>query len=111
MIKMRMPQNISIILMVNSSKSIYMKQVDIRLSENEVSLLHSMTGKEFNAFLHDAFNYTESSAQAVELIIAGKSYYICSFTEEKDYFRSPEDVAVWTVSDEKLPVIDKKSFV
>ncbi len=46
-----------------------------------------------------------------QLIIAGESYYIYSFTEEKDYFGSPEDVAAWTVSDEKLPVIEKKSFI
>lgn len=88
-----------------------MKQIDIRLNENEVSLLHSMIGKEFSSFLHDEFNYTQSSTQVIELIIAGKSYYIYSFTEEKDYFGSPEDVAVWTVSDEKLPVVEKKSFI
>lgn len=44
-------------------------------------------------------------------MIAGKSYCIYSFTEEKDYFGSSEDVAVWTVSDKKLPVIEKKSFI
>ena len=70
-----------------------------------------MIGKEFSSFLHDEFNYTQSSTQVIELIIAGKSYYIYSFTEEKDYFGSPEDVAVWTVSDEKLPVVEKKSFI
>ena len=74
-------------------------------------LLHSMIGKEFSSFLHDEFNYTQSSTQAIELVIAGESYYIYSFTEEKDYFGSPEDVAVLTVSDEKLPVIDKKTFI
>lgn len=88
-----------------------MKQIDIRLTENEVSLLHSMIGKEFSSFLHDEFNYTQSSTQVIELMIAGKSYYIYSFTEEKDYFGSSEDVAVWTVSDEKLPIIDKKLFI
>ena len=64
-----------------------------------------MIGKEFSSFLHDEFNYTQSSTQVIELIIAGKSYYIYSFTEEKDYFGSPEDVAVWTVYDEKLQVV------
>lgn len=88
-----------------------MKQIDIRLNVNEVSLLRSMIGKEFSSFLHDEFNYTQSSSQVIELVISGKSYYIYSFTEEKDYFGSAEDVAVWTISDRKLPIVDKKSFI
>lgn len=28
-----------------------------------------------------------------------------------DYFGTPEEVAVWSVSDEKLPIVDKKTLV
>ena len=88
-----------------------MKKIDIRLNQNEMSLLRSMVGQEFSAFLHDEFQYTQSSSQAVELVISGTPYYIYSFTEEQDYFGSTEDVAVLSLSSEKLPIIDKKSFI
>ncbi|MBO4604234.1 MAG: hypothetical protein J5657_02900 [Clostridiales bacterium] len=88
-----------------------MKSIDIRLKSEEVSILHSMIGKELTACLHDEFQYTQSSSQVVEIIVGDKIYFIYSFTEALDYFGTPEDVAVWNVSDEKLPIIDKKAFV
>lgn len=87
-----------------------MKTIDIRLKTNEIDMLRAMIGREFSAYLHDEFQYTQSSSQAVEIIIGNESYYIYSFTEENDYFGSTEDVAVWSVSDEKYPIIDSKTF-
>lgn len=88
-----------------------MKTIDIRLKSDEVSKLRSMIGKELSAYLHDEFQYTQSSSQVVEVVVGDKKYYIYSFTEEQDYFGTPEDVAVWSVTDEKLPIVDKKTFV
>ena len=88
-----------------------MKIIDIRLKSDEVSKLRSMIGKELSAYLHDEFQYTQSSSQVVEVVVGDKKYYIYSFTEEQDYFGTPEDVAVWSVTDEKLPIVDKKTFV
>lgn len=87
-----------------------MKTIDIRLKLDEVAKLRSMIGKELSAYLHDELQYTQSSSQVV-VIVGDVIYYIYSFTEEQDYFGTPEDVAVWNVSDEKLPIIDKKTFV
>lgn len=70
-----------------------------------------MIGKELSAYLHDEFQYTQSSSQVVEFVVGDKPYYIYSFTEEQDYFGTSEDVAIWNVSGEKLPIIDKKTFV
>ena len=70
-----------------------------------------MIGKDLSAYLHDEFQYTQSSSQVVGVVVDDIIYYIYSFTEEQDYFGTPEDVAVWNVSDEKLPIVDKKTFV
>lgn len=88
-----------------------MKTIDIRLKSDEVSKLRSMIGKELSAYLHDKFQYAQSSSQVVEVVVGDKKYYIYSFTEEQDYFGTPEDVAVWSVTDEKLSIVDKKTFV
>lgn len=88
-----------------------MKTIDIRLNPDEVSILRSMIGKELSSYLHDEFQYTQSSSQVVGFIVGDKAYYIYSFTEEQDYFGTSEDVAVWNVSDVKFPIVDKKTFV
>ena len=88
-----------------------MKTIDIRLKPDEVAKLRSMIGKELSAYLHDEFQYTQSSSQVVEVVVGEEIYYIYSFTEEQDYFGTPEYVAVWNVSNEKLPIVDKKTFV
>ncbi len=88
-----------------------MKTIDIRLKSAEVSKLRSMIGKELSAYSHDEFQCTPSSSQVVALVISDKMYYIYSFTEELDYFGTLEDVAVLSVTDEKLPIVDRKTFV
>lgn len=88
-----------------------MKTIDIRLKSDEVSMLRSMIGKELSAYMHDEFIYTSSSSQVVEVVVDDKPFFIYSFTEELDYFGTSEDVAVWTISCEKYPVVDKKKFV
>ena len=88
-----------------------MKTIDIRLSESEVDMLRSMIGKEILACLHDEFQYTQTSTQAVGMMVGDTTYYIYSFVEGLDYFGTDEDVAVLSISDEKLPIIDSKTFV
>lgn len=88
-----------------------MKTIDIRLKPEEVSKLRSLIGKELSAYWHDEFHYTQSSSQIVKIVAGDKEYYIYSFAEELDYFGSSEDVAVWSLSDEKFPIVDKKTFV
>lgn len=88
-----------------------MQTIDIRLKEDEVSTLRSMIGKELSAYLHDEFRYTQASSQVVEVVVDDKSVFIYSFTEALDYYGTQEDVAVWTVSSERYPMVDKKSLV
>lgn len=87
------------------------KKIDIRLKADELSMLRSMIGRELTAYMHDEFLYTQSSSQVMVIVVEGVPYYLYSFTEALDYYGTVEDVAVWTVSDEKYPVVDKKSFV
>ena len=53
-----------------------MKTIDIRLKSDEVSKLRSMIGKELSAYLHDEFQYTQSSSQVVEVVVGDKKYYM-----------------------------------
>ena len=89
-----------------------MKTIDIRLNEQEKELLKSLIGKRLQSFHHDEFRFTPSSTQAVKIVMESDvPYYLYSFVEEQDYFGVNEDVAVWSVGDEKLPIIDKKQFI
>jgi len=88
-----------------------MKTIDIRLKQSEVNLLCSMIGKNLIAIMHDEFRFTPTSSQVVEMVTENDSSYLYSFTECHDYYGKKEDVAVWSLSDTKLPIIDRKSFV
>ena len=89
-----------------------MKTIDIRLNTSEETLLKGLIGKRLQCYLHDEFQFTPSSSQAVQIMMEGdRPYYLYSFTEPQDYFGAEEDVAVWTFQEEGLPIIEKKHFV
>ncbi len=89
-----------------------MNTIDIRFDEQEMNLLRSLIGKHLQSYQHDEFRFTPTSTQAVQFVIEGDTpYYLYSFVESQDYFGVREDVAVWSFSDEKLPIIDKKLFI
>ncbi len=89
-----------------------MKTIDIRFDEQEKHLLRSLIGKRLKSYRHDEFRFTPTSTQAVQIEMEGDApYYLYSFAEEQDYYGVNEDVAVWSFSDVKLPIIDKKQFI
>ena len=88
-----------------------MKTIDIRLKDDEVEMLRSMIGKELSFVEHDEYQFTPTSSQALGMVVDNEEYYLYSFAEELDYFGNTEDVAVWSITDEKLPIIGMKSFV
>lgn len=92
-------------------KETSMKTIDIRLKDDEVEMLRSMIGKELSFVEHDEYQFTPTSSQALGMVVDNEKYYLYSFTECLDYFGTKEDVAVWSLSDTRLPIIDSKSFV
>ncbi len=92
-------------------KGTSMKTIDIRLKDDEVEMLRSMIGKELSFIEHDEYQFTPTSSQVLGMVVDNEKYYLYSFNECLDYFGTKKDVAVWSVSDTKLPIIDRKSFV
>lgn len=89
-----------------------MKSIDIRLKPNEIAILKSFIGNKIRSYQHYEFNFTPTSSQAVSIFMNDdKTYYLYSFTESQDYFGTPEDVAMWSFTDERLPIIDHKNFI
>lgn len=88
-----------------------MKKIDIRLKNYEVDILRSMIGKELLKIEHDEFQFTPTSSQVLSMVVENDTHYLYSFAEALDYFGHIEDVAVWSVTDEELPIIGMKSFV
>ena len=89
-----------------------MKTIDIRLKPEEVSLLNALIGKKLISYQHDEFTFTSSSSQAISIVSEDDAvYYLYSFTEPLDYYGTQEDVAVWSFSSDRYPMIDKKIFV
>lgn len=74
-------------------------------------MIRSMIGKELSFVEHDEFQFTPTSSQALGMVVDNEKYYLYSFTECHDYYGKKEDVAVWSLSETKLPIIDRKSFV
>lgn len=92
-------------------KGTSMKTIDIRLKQSEVDMLRSMIEKNLSFIEHDEYQFTPTSSQALGMAVENGKFYLYSFTECLDYFGTQEDVAVWSLSDTKLPIIDRKSFV
>lgn len=88
-----------------------MKTEDIRLRDNEIDILHKMCGKTLKAFYHDPFMFKNVSSQAIKICTDLEEYYLYSFTEEKDYYGSIEDVAVWSIEGTVYPLIESKEFI
>lgn len=89
-----------------------MKSIDIRLKQNEINILKILIGSTLHSYQHDEFNFTPTSSQAISLVINNNTnYYLYSFTQSLDYYGASEDVAVWSITSDKLPMIDKKNFI
>ncbi len=89
-----------------------MKSIDMRLKSNEIDILKSFIGNKMISYQHDEFASTPTSSQAVSILMNNdKTFYLYSFTESHDYFGTSEDVAVWSFTEERLPIIDHKSFL
>lgn len=86
--------------------------IDIRFNDQEVQLLKEMIGKRLQSYRHNEFQYTNTASQIVQITTEGDvDHYLYSMTERLDYFGTCEDVAVWSISREKLPFVDKLHFI
>lgn len=63
-----------------------MKTIDVRLSDKEIALLKSIVGKRIVEIKHDAFIFTNTSAQAVQINCEGETVFVYNFAEENDYY-------------------------
>lgn len=88
-----------------------MEQIDIRLNAKEIDLLKSMIGHQMNAIYHDAFIFTNSTSQILQIETDDKIAYLYSFVEPREYYGSIEDVAVWTFETERYPAVNSKEFI
>lgn len=87
-----------------------MVSMDIRLQSEEINALRSLVGKELISIQHDAFTYTDSSSQIIQINAENGTFYLYSFTEPLDYFGAEEDVAVWSFETERYKAVDRKKF-
>lgn len=75
-----------------------MKQTNLEFSAEEVALLDSMVGKNFDSYVCDEFLFTPSSYQVVYLTIDDCLYALENKLRVIDYYGAPEDVAVLSLS-------------
>jgi len=88
-----------------------MNSVDIRLKQSEIELLKSMVGHRLIALYHDAFVFTNTSSEIVQVEADNLIAYLYSFVEPVEHFGSIEDTAIWTYETEKYPALDSKHFI
>ncbi len=88
-----------------------MKKIDIRLTEDEITILRKLIGHELKSIYHDEFNFVNSSSQVVVFETTSGNFYLYSFTEPQDYYGITEDVAVWSIEDTRYPLLDSKKLV
>ncbi len=88
-----------------------MVSIDVRLKNADIQILHAAVGKTLDRVEHDEFVFTNTSSQAVRLVLGDTPFYLYSFTEPLDYYGAEEDVAVWSVEEKEYPLIAEKSFV
>lgn len=88
-----------------------MIKVDVRLKNSQMELLHSIVGKEIQSINHDQFTFVSSSSQIVQINAENGTFYLYSFTEPIDHFRSIEDVAIWSFETERYKAVDNKNFI
>lgn len=85
--------------------------IDKGFTDKEIGILKSLVGKKLIAFHHDEFHFTNSSSQLVCIESEAGTTYLYSLTEPLDYYGSVEDVAIWTISDERYKFVDKKQLI
>lgn len=88
-----------------------MTSIDIRLKSNEMTSLQSLIGQELISVKHDPFTFVNASSQVVQIISKSSEFYLYSFTQPLDYYGSEEDVAVWTIENDRYKIVDQKDFV
>ncbi len=88
-----------------------MVSIDVRLKKEDIQILHAMAGKMLVRIEHDQFTFSNTSSQAVRFVFEDAAFYLYSFTEPLDYYRSEEDAAVWLVEEKEYPLIADKSFI
>lgn len=89
-----------------------MNTIDIRFNDQEVQLLRAMIGKRLQSYRHNEFHYTNTATQIVQITTEGEvDHYLYSLAERLDYYGTDEDVAVWSLSRDKLPFVDKLHFI
>lgn len=85
--------------------------IDKRLNSNEMSILRQLIGKKIVSFMHDEFNFNNSSSQVVGIETELGMVYLYNFTEPLDYYGSVEDVAVWKLTKERYKFVDNKNLI
>ena len=88
-----------------------MVSIDVRLKNEDIQILQAAVGKTLDRVEHDEFVFTNTSSQAVRLVLGDAPFYLYSFTEALDYYGAEEDVAVWSVEEKEYPLIANKNFV
>ena len=88
-----------------------MVSIDVRLKNEDIQILQAAVGKTLDRVEHDEFVFTNTSSQAVRLVLGDAPFYLYSFTEALDYYGAEEDVAVWSVEEKEYPLIADKNFV
>ena len=84
--------------------------IDVRLKTEDVQILQAAIGDVLSRIDHDEFEFSNTSLQAVRVVLEDSVFYLYSFTEPLDYYGSEEDVAVWSVEAREYPMIAEKDF-
>lgn len=88
-----------------------MKIIDAKFKQPEINLLKDMVGKNITSIEHDAFVFTNTSSQIVQINIGEEKMYIYNFAEENDYYGVSEDVGIMSFEDTRYPAVDLKKFI
>lgn len=75
-----------------------MKKLDMRFDEN---ICRTMTGKTFDKYRCDRFDFTNSVTQLVGVYVGNSIYALTNIQESVDYFGNQDDIGVF-----KLSIVD-----
>ena len=84
-----------------------MKSIDMRFDENIIKSWVSSTFKQYKC---DAFDFTNSVTQIVDLFIDDDLFTLTNIQETVDYFGNDDDIAVFRLSKSK-PENLKSAFI
>lgn len=86
-----------------------MKQIDIRFSPSDMSIIQNMVGKRMLKYKCDPFEFSTSVYGIVGISIEGASYAFTNYTEVMDYYGDQEDVALFKI--QSMPFSDIHSLI